>query len=73
MAENRCPICGMDNRCGNAAGKPHGTCWCDREFFPKEIFDKIPATGSETSCICPSCLEKLKGGVHAPMRRRRNV
>ena len=57
-----CPICGGDNDCGNVAGRPHGTCWCDREFFPKEIFDKIPSTGSEKTCICQNCLGKLKSG-----------
>ncbi|WP_083511908.1 MULTISPECIES: cysteine-rich CWC family protein [Alicyclobacillus] len=58
---NKCPICGGDNNCGNVAGKPHGTCWCDRESFPKKIFDKIPSKGSEKTCICQNCLEKLTG------------
>ncbi|WP_169794082.1 cysteine-rich CWC family protein, partial [Alicyclobacillus acidiphilus] len=39
----------------------YGTCWCDRESFPKKIFDKIPSKGSEKTCICQNCLEKLTG------------
>ncbi|WAH36069.1 cysteine-rich CWC family protein [Alicyclobacillus dauci] len=37
-----CPFCGMHNNCGHAAGKPHGTCWCDKEIFPNAIFEKLP-------------------------------
>lgn len=63
MSGKVCTICGGDNNYGNVAGKPHGTCWCDKEFFPKEIFDKIPSTGSEETCICQNCLEKLRGDI----------
>lgn len=60
--EKICPFCGMDNNCGNVAGNPHGTCWCNKEFFPKEIFEKLPSTKLDKSCICKNCLEKFKHG-----------
>ncbi|MCL6452706.1 MAG: cysteine-rich CWC family protein [Alicyclobacillus sp.] len=60
MATSTCPLCGNDNHCGNVAGKPHGTCWCDEEFFPKEIFENVPLGGPQRSCICKNCLDKFK-------------
>ncbi|WP_235587013.1 cysteine-rich CWC family protein [Ferroacidibacillus organovorans] len=53
---NKYPICGRDNNCGNVAGKPHGTCWCDQEFFPQEISDKIPS-GSEKGVFVEPALK----------------
>ncbi|WP_420168307.1 cysteine-rich CWC family protein [Alicyclobacillus hesperidum] len=53
----RCPLCGMDNRCGHVAGDLPGTCWCDKAHFPKEILEHLPACGV---CICETCLERLK-------------
>ncbi|MCL6445149.1 MAG: cysteine-rich CWC family protein [Alicyclobacillus sp.] len=60
MATGTCPLCGNDNHCGNVAGKPHGTCWCDKEFFPKQIFEKVPPDEPQRSCICKDCLDKFK-------------
>ncbi|TDY45328.1 hypothetical protein C7445_108153 [Alicyclobacillus sacchari] len=55
--ETLCPLCGMDNRCGHAAGNPPGTCWCDNVLFPEEVLKHIP---SSEVCICEICLERLK-------------
>jgi hypothetical protein len=55
-----CPLCGKDNNCGNLQGKPHGTCWCSRALFPKEIFDLLPQNRAGKSCICKSCLDQFK-------------
>ncbi|HBI04364.1 MAG TPA: hypothetical protein DDY49_10105 [Paenibacillaceae bacterium] len=53
-------MCGNDNQCGNEAGKPHGTCWCDTAGFPEGIFQLIPDEQRGKSCICPDCLNKYK-------------
>ncbi|WP_431307866.1 cysteine-rich CWC family protein [Alicyclobacillus hesperidum] len=52
-----CPLCGMDNRCGHAAGHPAGTCWCDAAVFPEEVLQQLP---SSAVCICEACLDQLK-------------
>ncbi|WAH39716.1 cysteine-rich CWC family protein [Alicyclobacillus fastidiosus] len=70
---NVCPLCGMDNHCGNVAGKPHGTCWCDKEVFPKEIFEKRPLNQSEKSCICQNCLDKFKQSINSMSLKRGNL
>ncbi|MFB5189316.1 cysteine-rich CWC family protein [Alicyclobacillus fastidiosus] len=63
MSNNVCPLCGMDNHCGNVAGQPHGTCWCDKEVFPNEIFEQLPMSRSECSCICQNCLDQCKQSI----------
>ncbi|WP_416826329.1 cysteine-rich CWC family protein [Ectobacillus polymachus] len=57
---NCCPLCGKDNNCGNISGKPHGTCWCNDESFPKEIFEMVPPEQLRKACICKECLTKFK-------------
>ncbi|WP_309863841.1 cysteine-rich CWC family protein [Desmospora profundinema] len=59
---SNCPICGLDNDCGNLSGKPRGTCWCSRESFPDEIFDLVPSHQMNQSCICRDCLSAFKNG-----------
>ncbi|MGA9174339.1 MAG: cysteine-rich CWC family protein [Thermoactinomyces sp.] len=56
-----CPICGQDNACGNLSDRPHETCWCTDEIFPREIFALVPPEQLNKSCICRDCLEKFKG------------
>ncbi len=60
FAHKKCPICGKGNNCINVTSKPHGTCWCSNEYFPKEIFELIPAQQLRKSCICKDCLDKFK-------------
>nr|WP_230414655.1 cysteine-rich CWC family protein [Paenibacillus allorhizosphaerae] len=55
-----CPLCGRDNDCGNVAGKPHGTCWCSKQNFPKSIFELVKPEQLGKSCICKTCLERFK-------------
>lgn len=38
----------------------HGNCWCDREEFPREIFEIVPDESIRKHCICQSCLRKFK-------------
>lgn len=62
-AQRNCPFCGMDNQCGHAAGAPHGSCWCDNEFFPEEIFDQLPSDALAKTCICQNCLTAFKDRI----------
>ncbi|WP_019415546.1 cysteine-rich CWC family protein [Paenisporosarcina sp. TG20] len=51
-----CPICNKINHCGNELGEP--TCWCSKQFFPKEIFKLVSNEKLYKSCICKECLNK---------------
>ncbi|MEH6939966.1 cysteine-rich CWC family protein [Bacillus sp. JJ664] len=55
MAIKICPMCGNENKC--SSGK---TCWCNDEYFPREIFNQISPEEVRRSCICKSCLDKYK-------------
>lgn len=56
---NYCPICNKDNECGNLKGYPQGACWCSKERFPQEIFERVPVDLLGKSCICKACLDKF--------------
>ncbi|WP_373231122.1 cysteine-rich CWC family protein [Cohnella sp.] len=55
-----CPLCGMTNNCGRLAGLPPEACWCSRQSFPAQIFERLPQDQLNKSCICQACLEKFK-------------
>ncbi|QGQ48688.1 cysteine-rich CWC family protein [Metabacillus sediminilitoris] len=50
----KCPICSKGNNCG------YHSCWCTKEYFPKEIFELVPDNQLRKSCICKECLDKFK-------------
>ncbi|WP_231597612.1 cysteine-rich CWC family protein [Bacillus sp. SA1-12] len=50
-----CPFCNKNNNCG------YESCWCSKEFFPREIFDLLPEQQLRKSCICQACLDHFKG------------
>jgi hypothetical protein len=43
-----CAQCGAEFECGSAAGH----CWC----FEEDYRLPMPPAGSETDCLCPTCL-----------------
>lgn len=58
-----CPLCKNNNQCcisndGSAEG-----CWCTDAFFPRGIFDLLPAE-REKVCICQNCLEEFKSKIN---------
>ncbi|WP_147532865.1 cysteine-rich CWC family protein [Bacillus marasmi] len=59
MANKFCPICGEENKCEAGAGE-HGSCWCNKETFPKGVFELVPEESRNKHCICKSCLSKYK-------------
>jgi hypothetical protein len=59
LTNKYCPICGEENECMAGAGE-HGSCWCDKEEFPNEIFELVPLESRRKHCICKKCLNKYK-------------
>jgi hypothetical protein len=59
LANKYCPICGEENECMTGAGE-HGSCWCDTEEFPNEIFELVPVESRRKHCICKKCLNKYR-------------
>lgn len=59
MANIYCPICGEKNGC-MAGTAESGSCWCNREEFPKGIFELVPEESKNKHCICNNCLNKFK-------------
>ena len=66
-----CPLCGVDNRCGNIglagveaasdAGKP---CWCVNPTitFPEALLARVPAETKNSACICERCAKAFTDG-----------
>jgi iron complex transport system substrate-binding protein len=52
-----CPECGAEFSCGPKVGRNH--CWCD------ELPALSPSIAPNTDCLCPTCLAKTVGRVHA--------
>lgn len=50
-----CPMCGSDNECGLAVGKPR--CWC---FDLPVMKDAAAPTDDapDLSCLCEACLQR---------------
>ncbi|MEH7355768.1 cysteine-rich CWC family protein [Neobacillus drentensis] len=59
MTNKYCPICGKENECMISDGE-HGNCWCEKEEFPKEIFELVPVESRRKHCICKECLNKYR-------------
>lgn len=53
--EKICPLCGGDNQCAMAAGKPADSCWCQEVTISKEALAAIPAEAVNKICLCPAC------------------
>jgi hypothetical protein len=43
-----------------AGAGEHGSCWCDKEEFPNDIFELVPLESRRKHCICKKCLNKYK-------------
>ncbi|MFT4518954.1 MAG: hypothetical protein ACI9JM_001343 [Halioglobus sp.] len=53
--EKICPLCGVDNKCAAAAGRPAESCWCQGVTFNKESLAAIPEEAKDKYCLCPAC------------------
>lgn len=57
MNEDICPLCGKPNNCQHTAGIG---CWCENEYFPKELLKLIPEEKKMKACVCKACLVKYR-------------
>jgi len=57
-----CPVCGGENLCAIANGKPAETCWCMSYDFNDKLREKIRSHEKTdgTACVCRNCLDKMK-------------
>ena len=53
-SETTCPLCGANNQCAIAAGKPAETCWCFNRKLDEEALTKAAAI-TDAQCVCPAC------------------
>jgi hypothetical protein len=52
----RCPLCGVQNECGIAAGQSE--CWCFDVTIQKQTLDQLPDAARGVACICKTCAAK---------------
>lgn len=55
LSQTRCPLCGSDNQCAIAAGRPPETCWCQDAVISKAALAAIPTEAVNKVCLCPAC------------------
>jgi hypothetical protein len=61
-----CPLCGGDNQCAVAAGKPHESCWCwNATMDPEALAQAVDYADSQ--CLCAACGTLKDAG--APVER----
>ena len=56
---NKCPLCGGDNQCAMAEGKPASDCWCQSVTIASEVLTRIPESQYGQTCICAGCNSRL--------------
>jgi hypothetical protein len=50
---SRCPLCGVANQCGMAAGS--NECWCFAATVSKDALERLPAVVRGKACVCARC------------------
>ncbi len=53
--EKICPLCGADNKCAMAAGRPAETCWCQGVSFDRDALARVPEASKDKHCLCEAC------------------
>jgi hypothetical protein len=59
--EKTCPLCGGDNQCAVAAGRPPESCWCQQASISSEALAAVPADAVDKYCLCPACGQVKEG------------
>jgi len=49
-----CPLCGGDNQCALAAGKPAQSCWCQTVTISAQARAKVAESDAQR-CLCAAC------------------
>lgn len=50
---SRCPLCGVANECGMAAGS--NECWCFGATVSKDALGRLPDAARGKTCVCARC------------------
>jgi hypothetical protein len=50
---SRCPLCGVENQCGMAAGSTE--CWCFGATVSKDALERLPPAALGKACVCARC------------------
>ncbi len=51
----KCPLCGAENECAVAAGRPPESCWCMTATMDPTALASIPEEAQGKVCICARC------------------
>lgn len=62
MDPRRCPLCGRENRCGEAEGGA-GRCWCFDLKVPPALLARVPEALRGKACVCRECVQAYHRGV----------
>jgi len=58
--EEKCPLCGHDNRCRVTEPQLYkGPCWCHEIIVPHHMLSRLAADSSKPVCLCRPCLETV--------------
>jgi len=50
-----CPLCGQENDCALANGRPIESCWCFTAEISRQALERIPEAARGVACLCASC------------------
>lgn len=55
-----CPLCGINNFCGNLSATTNDKCWCadSNVTFSETLLNKVPKNARNKACICKDCALK---------------
>jgi hypothetical protein len=53
--QKTCPLCGRDNQCAVAAGRPLEDCWCANVTINPRALADVPPESAGQRCLCPGC------------------
>ena len=69
--EQCCPLCGGENACAIAAGKPATQCWCQSVNISDFALQKIPAESVGKRCLCYTCSQLTVDHHHGDSKNAR--
>jgi hypothetical protein len=59
LASHFCPLCKVDNRCGQLQSNATA-CWCMQQAVPPALLSQVAEGYRGTHCVCQACVEKFK-------------
>ena len=60
MNTERCPCCGLPNRCAQIGNEqPVTECWCFTVEIAPQQLEQVPEHLRNRACLCPRCAQAL--------------